>query len=247
MHSIPDTHAIIKGRVVDLKDVAPHIRIITVQTEHAQPFSFRAGQFAHLTFLGQSERPYSIASPPHQRTLEFHIKSVGHGVSAYITERLKPGEEVMIRGPEGNAFLRDTHGGPILAIAGGLGIAPIKSILETALHRRLTMPIHLYMGGRQAQDLYLEAHFRGLSKLHPNLHIIPVLSEESENSGRYRVGQVGRIAVKDFPLLHEFTVYLAGPPPMISDIMPLLLEKGARESNIHSDALNTNIIYHNAK
>lgn len=224
---------IIKGRVLSFDNVAPHVRSIVILPQAS--LAFKAGQYAQLKFDGFEARPFSIASAPHAPHLEFHIKSIGHGASAYAAEQLKPGETVEITGPFGDAYLRPENA-PILAVAGGLGIAPLKSIIDSALHSGRAAPIHLYMGGKHADDLYLENYFTGISKKHPSLKIIPVLSEPSGHD-HHRTGYVGRVAAEDFKDLSGFHAYLAGPPPMILDTLPLLLGKGIKREHIYSDAL----------
>ena len=95
-----------------------------------------------------------------------------------------------VRGPGGTAYLRVKHTGPILAIAGGSGLAPIKSIVETALYERLTQPIHMYFGVRDERDLYLEHHFQTLAFQYPNFRFTPVLSEPQGSTQRRRSGFV---------------------------------------------------------
>lgn len=223
------------ARVLSTKEAAPGIRILTLAPQ--TPFPFKAGQYARLTFDGFDERPFSIASAPHLETLEFHIKSLGHGASAYAAEKLAVGETIGLRGPFGHAFLRPEPT-PILAIGGGLGTAPLKSIIESALNLKCAKTIHLYMGGRQASDLYLENHFMDLSAENLHFHATAVLSEPSGRD-HHRTGYVGRVAAGDFTELKGFAVYLAGPPAMVADTVPLLLDKGVLRENIFSDAFDS--------
>lgn len=220
------------ARVVEFRDVAPGVRAIRL--EPAGPFAFKAGQYARLTFDGFEERPFSIASAPHHGHLEFHIKSLGHGASGYAAGKLAVGETLTLRGPFGRAFLQPGDA-PFLAIGGGLGIAPLKSIIESALHQGHSGPIHLYMGGRHASDLYLEEFFSSLAAQNPQLKVTAVLSEASGDD-RHRTGYVGRVAAGDFKELAGFMAYLAGPPAMIEDTLPLLLDKSMARENVFSDA-----------
>src|SRR5581483_964436 len=76
--------------------------------------------------------------------------------SGYVFTSLHVGAEVKVSGPLGNAYLRENHKGPILAVAGGSGMAPIKSICATALRANPERRIHLYFGVRDEHDVYLE-------------------------------------------------------------------------------------------
>src|SRR5216684_2584037 len=165
-------------RVVALDDATHDIRRLRLAVEAGGPFSFSPGQYAALTFAGQAPRDYSMASRPDESELEFHIRrTVDGSASIYVAERLGIGDTVKVEGPFGSSFLREKHTGPILAIAGGSGLAPIKSIVESALAAGMAQPIDLYFGIRAERDLYLEAHFRALAARHGNFRFIPVLSQ----------------------------------------------------------------------
>ena len=87
-----------------------------------------------VTFDGLPARDYSMANQPGRACLEFHIRHVpGGATSEHVARSLKVGDKVSVRGPLGSSFLREGHPGPILAVGGGSGLAPIKSIVETAL------------------------------------------------------------------------------------------------------------------
>lgn len=226
-----------KARVADINDVHDRIRILKIQLENGAHMTFKAGQYADLTFDERPPRPYSIASTPDQgNLLEFHILNTGkNGASAYACSALKLGETVTVSGPQGENYLRtDTE--PVLAIAGGVGIVPIKSILETALKKNMKQPIHLYWGTRTEDELYLGMHFITLSRKYPQFHFVPVFSEAAPEKTSCRTGLVGNEALKDFEDLSGFHAYLAGPAAMVLDTAPRLLDKGVARDHIHSDA-----------
>ena len=96
--------------------------------------------------------------------LEFHIRAMDDGeVSNFVQGGVKEGDAVAVEGPYGAAYLRDAHRGPILAIAGGSGLAPIKAIVETALAKDMPQPIYFYFGVRGECDVYLEEELAGLA------------------------------------------------------------------------------------
>jgi CDP-4-dehydro-6-deoxyglucose reductase/ferredoxin-NAD(P)+ reductase (naphthalene dioxygenase ferredoxin-specific) len=226
------------GRVIGINDLSPDTRKLTVEIDNKQRLPFSAGQYVHLGVEGFEERPFSIASPPHEPLLEFHIKSTGRGLSAHIIDALKPGSPIALKGPLGSSQWRPEALRPLLAVAGGLGIAPLKSIIETCLHDRSHPPVHLYWGARARPQLYLDDYFRALTKKYPRFSYIPVLSEEKDDpdSGpQYRTGFTGHAVAEDFETLAGLSIYMAGPGPMIEATLPLLLHKGAEEDYIFSD------------
>ena len=78
----------------------------------------------------------------------------GGATSLHVSERLKVGDSVLVEGPFGASYLREAHRGPIIAVAGGSGMAPIKSVVERALQKELPQHIYLYFGVRSERDLY---------------------------------------------------------------------------------------------
>jgi ferredoxin-NAD(P)+ reductase (naphthalene dioxygenase ferredoxin-specific) len=226
-------------RVVALDDATHDIRRLRLAIEAGGPFSFSAGQYAALTFAGQAPRDYSMANQPDEVDLEFHIRrTAGGSASIYVAEQLRVGDMVKVEGPFGSSFLRERHTGPILAIAGGSGLAPIKSIVESALAAGMAQPIDLYFGVRAERDLYLEDHFRTLAARRDDFRFIPVLSQPEGATPRRR-GFVHAAAVADHPDLDGAKAYLAGPPVMVEAATTALLACGMRRQDIHADAFYT--------
>lgn len=222
-------------RVAELHAVTHDIMLLRLGFAPEERLRFRAGQYVRASFPGQPARDFSIASRPGSPMLEFHIRNLGSGVSAFVWQELKLGDPVEIEGPFGDSFLREDHDGPILAIAGGSGLAPIKSIVEAALTARPDQEIHLYFGARDERDIYLEGHFGALAERHKGLSFIPVLSEPTTETGR-RTGYVGDVAADDFVSFAGFQAYLAGPPVMVESAVARLRARGLAESAIHADA-----------
>jgi naphthalene 1,2-dioxygenase ferredoxin reductase component len=234
----PQRH--VRCRVVGLDDMTHDIKRVRLAIEAGGPFTFSAGQYASLRFGNLPPRDYSMANRPDESVLEFHIRRLGDGsVSAYVADGLRRGDMVTVEGPYGASWLREKHRGPIVAVAGGSGLAPIKSIVETALAAGSPQPIHLYFGARDERDVYLEAHFHDLAAQHPNLRFTPVLSQPSEDTAR-RVGLVHEAMTADLADLDGAKIYLAGPPPMVEAATALLLTaRGVRREDIHADAFYT--------
>ncbi len=223
-------------RVVEIAEATHDIRIVRLAPEGGERFLFLAGQYASVSFADLPARDYSMANRPDEAMLEFHIRRVREdGASGFATRGLKPGDRVTIEGPFGNAWLRQ-DAGPILAVAGGSGLAPLKSIVETALHLGMRQDIRLYLAARDERDIYLEDHFARLVRRHPNLRFVPVLQHPA--AGR-RSGTPAEAVAEDIPNLHGFQAYLAGPPPLVEAMARSLGERGLRDADIHADPFYT--------
>jgi CDP-4-dehydro-6-deoxyglucose reductase/ferredoxin-NAD(P)+ reductase (naphthalene dioxygenase ferredoxin-specific) len=226
-------------RVVGLEDATPTIRIIRLEVVTGGPFRFAAGQYATVTFHEQPPRDYSMANRPDEPLLEFHVRhGDGGGASLFVARVLRLGDSVWVEGPYGDAWLRPDHTGPIWAVAGGSGLGPIKSIVETALAIGMKQDIHLYCGVRNEGDFYLQDRFRQLAIRYPNLRVIPVISQP-QGPTAWRVGNVSDAVAADLTLGAGAKAYVAGPPVMVAATVQRLLEKGVAACDIHADPFYT--------
>jgi naphthalene 1,2-dioxygenase ferredoxin reductase component len=226
------------ARVVALDDGTHDIRRVRLAPEDGEPLAFSAGQYTRLSFAGAPTRDYSMANQPGDPVLEFHIRRVpGGATSERVANGLAVGDRVMVEGPFGSSYLRHRHTGPMLLVAGGSGMAPMKSIVETALDHGFTQPIRFYFGAREARDLYLVDHFAELCARHPNLTFVPVLSQAS--SEVHRTGLVSDAIAADLEALAGWKAYMAGPPAMTDAAAPMLLARGLPAEDLHVDVFFT--------
>lgn len=235
------SHRRLNSRVTAIKDATHDIKVIRLAIEGGEPLAFTAGQYARLTFPGAPSRDYSMACQPGGRELEFHIRQVpGGAATRHIHAQLKVGDPVMVEGPFGSSYLREQHAGPILCVAGGSGLAPIKGIVEAAIASGMKQPIHVYFGARSVRDLYLVDHFESLAEQHPNLAFTPVLSYAPLDAcAHWRTGLVTDVIAKDLQDFDGWKVYVAGPPPMVEAAMQIVTIRGLQSSNLHADVFFT--------
>ncbi|HKA00448.1 MAG TPA: FAD-binding oxidoreductase, partial [Candidatus Solibacter sp.] len=179
-------------------------------------------------------RDYSMANRPDEGALEFYIRCITGGLSARIATQLQVGDSIRVSGPFGTSYLREQHPGPIIAIAGGTGLAPLRSIVSAALIQDAERPVHLYFGVRGERDIYNEPELAEWCTRYPNFKAHIVLSDERV-AGR-RLGMVTDAIREDFDTLAGFHAYLAGPPAMVDAATPLLLQAGVAARAIHADA-----------
>jgi naphthalene 1,2-dioxygenase ferredoxin reductase component len=229
---------VLATRVLSIDDATHDIKRVRLEVVPGAPFYFSAGQFASVTFEGCAPRDYSMANVPGDPVLEFHVRrSHGGTTSAYVAEKLKIGDPVRVEGPFGASYLREAHRGPIIAVAGGSGMAPMKSIVERALALGMPQHIYFYFGVRTERDLYLHDHFAELAKQHPTLHFIPVLSEGDGLTRR--CGLVHEAVAADWDEFDGCKAYLAGPPVMVEAATKLFEQRDMRRLDIHADAFYT--------
>lgn len=226
-------------RVTAIEDATHDIKRIRLVIDGVDPLVFTAGQYARLTFPGVPTRDYSMASWPGKREFEFHIRrGPGGAATQHIHALLKLGDPVLVEGTFGSSYLREQHAGPILCVAGGSGLAPIKGIVEAAIAHSMKQPIHVYFGARSDRDLYLVNHFEGLAQRHPDLSFTPVLTD-APLEARWRTGFVTDAVAKDLQDFDGRKAYVAGPPPMIEAATQICTARGLRSEDLHADVFFT--------
>lgn len=227
-----------EAQVVGVEPLTHDILRLRLRVD-GQPLQFAAGQYATLTLPGLPARDYSMANLPGAEELEFHIRHVPGGqTSSAIHEYVRVGDRLHVSGPRGSAHLRTGHTGPILAVAGGSGLAPILSILESAVAHGMKQPIWLYLGVRDERDLYGLDRLAKLAERHGDLTVKPVLSAPSGPSAG-RTGFVHKAVGADLKDLDGWKCYTAGPPIMIDALSETVSSLGLRPEDLHADVFFT--------
>ena len=226
-------------KILNIEEPTPDVRIV-----YAQPlkiYDYKAGQYTFIQTDEDEElaRPFSIANAPNdENIIEFHIKYTGFSVSEWIFKKAAKGSIFSISDPQGDCtYTTHQHSQrPILAISGGVGISQIKAILEQLITNHSAREIILYEGVKRSHDLYLIEYWENLEDQHEGFEFRPVFSEEDMPEDKFmRTGLVGHQVCMEIDNLDAYDIYLAGPPAMITDIVPRLIEKGADPTKIYKD------------
>lgn len=226
------------AEVVEIANLTHDIRGVRLRIA-GPALQFASGQYATLAIPGRPARDYSMANPPGADVLEFHVRRVPDGVtSSAIHERLSPGSRLRLSGPRGSAHLRIGHTGPILAVAGGSGLAPILSILESIVAQGMRQPIRVYVGARDEHDLYRLDRMGELAAQHGDMTLTPVLSAPSAPTAR-RTGFLHAAIRADLRDLDGWKCYTAGPLAMIDAVSEAVVSLGLAREDLHADVFFT--------
>jgi len=205
-------------RVQKLDKVADDVVIVQLKLPANERLQFLAGQYIDFLLKGGERRSFSMANPPHaDELIELHIRHVpGGSFTDHVFAKMKERDILRLEGPLGSFFLREDSTKPIVFVASGTGFAPIKSIIESAFHRKVERPMVLYWGGRRPKDLYLSALAQKWALEHRHFRYVPVASEaRPEDAWSGRSGFVHRAVMQDLPDLSGHQVYACGVPVMI--------------------------------
>ncbi|MBN3846290.1 2Fe-2S iron-sulfur cluster binding domain-containing protein [Paraburkholderia sp. Ac-20342] len=197
---------------------------------------FRAGQYLQIELDDGSRRNYSMANPPHESdSVQLHVRHVAGGrFSEGVLRGLDKGHKLRVELPFGEFSLQDTSAKPAILIATGTGFAPVKSIVEDAIKRKLDRPLYLYWGARRLEDLYLFDLAQKWDRS-GRLRFVPVLSEPHDGwDGRH--GFVHEAVLEDFGTFDGYQVYACGNPSMTSAAHATFTQAGLAEDDFFSDA-----------
>ncbi|MBQ7124997.1 MAG: FAD/NAD(P)-binding protein [Clostridia bacterium] len=221
--------------VSDIRRDTPDVKTFRVLTKDGKkPFIHKPGQCAMLSIPGVGEAMFSItSSPTNTEYMEFSIKKCG-----CLTEWLhaiEVGQQLTIRGPYGNAFPVDTElkGKNLLFIAGGIGLAPLRSVINYCRHYRENYgTIDIIYGSRSKDDLvdYREIIDEWCKEDGVNVHL--TIDREQEGWD----GHVGFVPnyVKEINPDTNKTVLVCGPPIMIKFTLAALKELGYTEEQVYT-------------
>ncbi len=205
-------------RIESIAKPAPDVAIVRLKLPATERLQYLAGQYVDFLLKDGRRRSFSLANPPHDDALlELHIRNVPGG---FFTQQLfneyKGREILRLEGPFGSFYLREASDKPILFVAGGTGFAPIKAMIEHALHHRHQRPMVLYWGARARRDLYLPELPGSWQQQSRNFTFIPVLSDPApDDDWPGRRGFVHQAVLDDFADLSGYQVYACGGPAMI--------------------------------
>nr|WP_294867822.1 CDP-6-deoxy-delta-3,4-glucoseen reductase [uncultured Pseudogulbenkiania sp.] len=223
-------------KIEKLHDVA----VLKLKLPVSERLQFHAGQYIDILMKDGKKRSFSIANAPHDDAfLELHIRhQPGGSFSEYVFTQMKEREIMRFKGPLGTFFLREDSDKPIVFVASGTGFAPIKGIVEHALHSGITRSMVFYWGARTKADLYMADLAEQWQASNANFTYIPVLSEAlSEDNWTGRTGFVHQAVLDDFDDLSGHQVYACGAPVMVEAAhRSFTRELGLPEDEFFSDA-----------
>ncbi len=221
-------HSLRVASIIDETHDAKSI-VFEIPAALAQAFAYRSGQFLTVRVVcggAPLERCYSLASAPECEPVhKVTVKRVASGpVSSFLHERLKVGDRVEVKGPEGR-FVLDRAEGPVLLFAGGSGITPVISILKTALKTTGRRVALLYANRSQTSVIFRDELDRLQSAYPGRLQVVFRFDDVH--------GQVDEAAVRSVVAgQRDASVFICGPAPFMG-----LVERAAVAGGASPDML----------
>ena len=227
-----------EGEIEYSELVTTDIRKIGIRLAPPDVIDFKPGQYVQIKLdsdTGIDYRAYSLASHPDEKNLvELNVKLIPEGLGSSYLHSLEPGNRISFSGPYGDFFLRTDSSRKIVCVAGGVGLAPLKSIVRYWSTHGGGREVEFYYGSRTTKDLYDHEIFEKLAGENVAFHYYPALSDEDPDWKGDR-GFIHTILEKHLERGEDSEAYLCGPPIMIDAVTDVLKTKGVLEERILYD------------
>lgn len=241
MTNVPEVLRLRKFRVQELVWETPEIFTLRLAPcEGESTLSFKAGQWVYLHLLNEDgtswKAAFSIATAPSEKgPLELGIK-----IERDFTKRasqLTLDAVVALQGPFGVFTLPSSSDTPLVFIAGGIGVTPLRSMIRELAHQGSSIPIYLVYSNRYAEEsAYLE-EFEDLRHTYPAMKLIATLTGEHPPGWKGHTGRVDATMLA--PLLAETAAnahfFLCGPTPFMDTVRGILESAGVDKKRVHQE------------
>jgi ferredoxin-NADP reductase len=206
-------------------------------------YDFRAGQHADFAFLHPSVgdesdnlRTFSLANSPHDKGLvmiAMRMRETGFK-TALMSAAL--GTKFRVSRPRGSFTLHKDSARPAVFLAGGIGITPVRSILDWAAQERMPHKLYLFYSNREAVDAAFLEEFEALTMRNSCFTFIPTITRLTYSAWRHETGRVDREMLSRYLTgLNRPVFYIAGPSAMVTAMTNLLCSLDVSDDDIRTE------------
>jgi sulfhydrogenase subunit gamma (sulfur reductase) len=230
--SAPSIYLPTAARIVDVRQMTGMEKLFTVELPGGLSLGHEPGQFVEVSVLGVGEAPISISSSPSRSngTFELCVRRAGDLTGAL--HRLEPGATVGVRGPFGHGFpIRQFRGKDILFAPGGLGLAPLRSLINEVLDERHNFGrvIILYGARTPSELLFTDELETWGARDDVELH---VTVDRADDNWKGHVGVITTLFPEIRIYARNTVAVTVGPPVMYRFVLVEMLGMGIPDGNI---------------
>jgi len=220
------------GRVVEIIDETPRTKSLLLDVPGW--VGHRAGQHVDIRLTAedgyQTERSYSIASPPENRQVALTVERLDDGeVSPYLTDGLQVGDQIELRGPIGGYFTwQVADGGPLLLIAGGSGIVPLMAMIRHRAAQQSSVPTRLLLSSRDFDDIIYRHELEQLAAADPTLMVTHTLTRAQPPNWAGYARRIDRAMLEEvaWPPAAQPLAFVCGPTTLVETVASALVALG---------------------
>ena len=187
----------------------------------------------------QAQRSYSIASAPENGRVELLVERLEDGeVSPYLTDELRIGDGLELRGPIGGWFAWDTReGGPLLLVAGGSGIAPLMAMIRHRKAAGSDVPVNLLYSSRSHGEIIFRDELERLAQEDGALQLTHTLTRSRPDgwTGYYRRIDAGMLDGVAPPPDERPLAFVCGPTPLVETVATALVGLGHDPARVKTE------------
>jgi ferredoxin-NADP reductase len=204
----------------------------------------RAGQHVDVRLTAedgyQVERSYSIASPPEQaQRVTLTVERLDDGeVSPYLTDELRIGDKLELRGPIGGYFVWEASlGGPLLLVAGGSGIVPLMAMIRQWTAVGSGVPIRLLYSSRSLEDMIYRDELDRMVTHTPMLEVVQTLTRAQPPgwTGYHRRVDLEMLRAVAWSVEQRPLAFICGPTPFVETAAASLVTLGHEPGRIKTE------------
>lgn len=221
------------ARIVDVRPVTAWEKLFKLELPKGLSLGHEPGQFVEVSIFGVGEAPISITSSPSRSngTFELCVRRAGDVTS--VLHRMTPGETIGVRGPFGHGFpVERMRGKDILFAPGGLGLAPLRSLINQVLDERGKYgKVTILYGAKHPSELLFTDELKQWAE-RGDLELHLTVDRPDEN-WKGNVGVITTLFPKVQVYARNTVAITCGPPVMYRFVLMELLGKGIPEGNIY--------------
>ena len=218
-------------------------------------FEFRAGQHVDLVFAhprqgGENDnfRTFSLASSPQEKKSIMVAMRMRNTIFKTALKTAALGTKFVVSRPRGSFALHKDATRPAVFLAGGIGIAPIRSILQHAAQERLEHKLYLFYSNRNANDAAFMEELESLGAQNHNFIFVPTVTGHRTMAWSYEKGHINHEMLKRYLVgLKGPVYYIAGPSGMVTAMTSLLNSAGVSEDNMKTEEFGDYKLYDNTE
>jgi ferredoxin-NADP reductase len=229
------------GEVVETNPETPRTKSLFLEVPGWQ--GHRAGQHVDVRLTAedgyQAQRSYSIASAPENGRIELVVERLDDGeVSPYLTDELRTGDGLELRGPIGGWFAWDAEeGGPLLLVAGGSGIAPLMAMVRHREAAGSDTPVRLLFSSRSHEEIIFRQELEDLAAEDETLKVIHTLTRSQPENWHGNDRRIDKQMLREvaYPPEDRPLAFVCGPTPLVETVATALVGLGHDPARVKTE------------